>query len=141
MRVAAMMRHAASNPALASSLGWSKEDIDRFVLGHGEKVGNRHIPVDGPRLAFVPLPSIESRGRGRSLVVGSVRRTLVLGLRGSSRDDLRQLSRLLSGQMLVDEGSNQPTALLSQIPPEQSGGPIEARLPLRHARVYHTVSA
>ena len=72
MRVAAMMRHAASDSALGAALGWSKEEIDRLVLGHGEKRGEKHVAVDGPRLAFVPLPSIESRGRGRSLVVGSV---------------------------------------------------------------------
>lgn len=116
MRVAAMMRHAASDPALGAALGWSKEDIDRLVLGHGEKRGEKHVPVDGPRLAFVPLPSIESRGRGRSLVVGSVRRAFILGLRGASRKDLRQLSRLLSGQSLIAENTNQPTALLSHIP-------------------------
>ena len=116
MHVAGMMRHAASDPALAASLGWNKDDIDRLVLGHGEKGGGKHSPVDGPRLAFVPLPSIEGRGRGRSLVVGSIRRALVLGLRGASREDLHQLSRQLSGQTLIDEHSKQPAALFSQIP-------------------------
>jgi len=73
-----MMRHAAGADGVTRALGWPPEKVARFILGHGESRGEPHAPVEGPRLAFVPLPSIESRDGGRIRVVGSIRRALVV---------------------------------------------------------------
>ena len=73
-----MMRHAASAANVASALGWPSEKVAGFVLGHGESLGESHAPVQGPRLAFIPLPSIESRDGGRAKFVGSIRRALIV---------------------------------------------------------------
>jgi CRISPR-associated protein Csb2 len=116
MRVAGMLRHAASSEALAAALGWPTEKMKRLVLGHSERDGEAHVPVDGPRLAFIPLPSIEAHGKGRANLVGSVRRVLVLGVRGANRDDLEQLARLITGQQLIDEHTQRVSALLSRLP-------------------------
>ena len=60
---------------IALSLGWSPEKVAGFILGHGEPLGKPHSPVVGPRLAYIPVPSIESRGSGRAEVVAGVRRS------------------------------------------------------------------
>jgi CRISPR-associated protein Csb2 len=114
--VAAMMRHAASEDKVTRALGWPAEKVARLVLGHGETLGEAHVPVVGPRLAFLPIPSIEPRGPGRGLAVASIRRALVVVLGGQAREDLQQLARLLSGADLIAEGSTDPVAMLSQIP-------------------------
>jgi CRISPR-associated protein Csb2 len=116
MRVAGMLRHAASGETLAAALGWPREKVKRLVLGHAERNGEAHVPVDGPRLAFIPLPSIEARGKGRANVVGTARRVLILGVRGTSRDDLQQLARLIAGQTLIDEDTQRAAALLARLP-------------------------
>ena len=113
--VAAMMRHAAGSDAVANALGWPPEKVARFVLGHGEAHGEPHIPVAGPRLAFIPLPSIEPRGSGRAEVVGSVRRALLTVFGGDANEDILRLARLLSGAELIAEGQVSPVAWLSQI--------------------------
>ena len=102
--------------------GWSPEKVARFVLGHGEMVaGNRTPRVDGPRLAFIPLPSIERRGDGPPQVVTSIRRAMIAVLGGASAgDDLQRLSRLLSGSDLVGEENSQRVATLSLIPKSDS---------------------
>ena len=68
MRVAGMLRHAAADSSLGAALGWSEETMRRTVLGHGEaQNGVRgHVPVNGPRVAFLPLPSLEHRPRNRT---------------------------------------------------------------------------
>lgn len=114
MAVAGMLRHAASDDHLASALGWLPEKVARFVLGHGEPIGQPHAPVEGPRLAYLPLPSIEFRGGGSGVVTG-IRRALITVLNGDDRGDLRRLTRLLSGSDLVAEESGNAVALLSQI--------------------------
>jgi CRISPR-associated protein Csb2 len=115
MKVAGMMRHAASAKAISTALGWTEEKLQRLVLGHGEGKGDAHVPVEGPRIAFLPLPSLEHRG-GKGPVVGSIRRVLVTGLRGCSSEELQQIARLLPGQNLIDEKTEKPAALLSRIP-------------------------
>jgi CRISPR-associated protein Csb2 len=114
--VAAMMRHAASSEMVARALGWTSEKVARFVLGHGEAPGRPHAPVDGPRLAFIPIPSIEPRGAQRAEVVGAIRRVLVTVFGGSADADLQRLARLLAGAELVAEGGSTAEALLSRIP-------------------------
>ncbi|MGO9596492.1 MAG: type I-U CRISPR-associated protein Csb2 [Isosphaeraceae bacterium] len=114
--VAAMMRHAASADAVAHALGWPAEKVAAFVLGHGESRGEAHAPVAGPRLAFIPFPSIQPRGSGHAEVVGSVRRALLTVFGGHANEDLLRLARLLSGVELIGELQTSPVAWLSQIP-------------------------
>jgi len=114
--VAAMMRHAASGDGLARALGWSAAKVAGFVLGHNESAGEPHAPVPGPRLAFIPLPSIEPRGSGRAEVVGSVRRALMTVFGGDANEDILRLARLLSGAELMAEGETSPVAWLRGIP-------------------------
>jgi len=96
-------------------MGLTSEETARFILGHGENGNNAHVPVDGPRLAFIPLPSIEKRG-GRYEIIGSIRRILIAGVRGCSREQILGLAQLLSGQALIEEQSRNIVALLSRIP-------------------------
>jgi CRISPR-associated protein Csb2 len=114
--VAAMLRHAASSPEIVGALGWPSEKVAGFVLGHGEPCGESHQPVNGPRLAFIPLPSIEHRGKERAEVIGSIRRSLIVVVTGRAHDDLKRLARLLSGAELTMEGQTGAAALLSQLP-------------------------
>lgn len=118
MVVAGMLRHASSANHVANALGWSPERVARFVLGHGEPAGQSHVPVEGPRLAYLPLPSIEprDRGQGRTEVVTSIRRTLITVFGGHDRGRLQSLGRVLSGSDLVAEGSSTSVALLARIP-------------------------
>ena len=116
MRVAGMMRHAAGEESVAAALGWPDEKVRRMIFGHAEPDGAAHQPTNGPRFAFIPIPSIEPRGKGRALVVASARRSLLLGVRGADRDDMQQLARLLAGQPLMPEGANKPVAILARLP-------------------------
>ena len=138
MRVAGMLRHAASQDGIVAALGWDEEKRRREVLGHGEAPGSgAHVPVDGPRVAFLPLPSLEYRpGKPPGLVVGSIRRVLLAGVRGQSRADLHDLARLLSGQELVEEETSQPAALLSRLP----GNDSQVQKYLQKASVWTTVT-
>jgi CRISPR-associated protein Csb2 len=114
MAVAGMLRHAAAAGEVASALGWTPEKVAGFVLGHGEPVGQPYAPVRGPRLAYLPLPSIEFRDGGRARVVTGIRRALITVLNGDGGDDLRHLARLLSGFGLIAEEDGSVVALLSQ---------------------------
>ena len=120
MRVAGMLRHAAAESALGAALGWTEDDIRRTVLGHGEthSEANAHVPVNGPRVAFLPLPSLETRSRrpGAPPTVGGIRRAVLAGSGGLGRDPLHALARLLSGQTLTEEKSQAADALLSRLP-------------------------
>jgi CRISPR-associated protein Csb2 len=116
MRVAGMMRHAAGEESVATALGWPDEKVRQMIHGHAEPEGAAHQPTNGPRFAFIPVPSIEPRGKGRALVVAGARRALLLGVRGASRDDVQQLARLLAGQPLTDEHTQQPAAILARLP-------------------------
>lgn len=116
MRVAGMMRHAAGAEVIAGALGWTEEKVRRVIQGHAEPEGAAHQPVSGARIAFIPLPSMESRGKNRALAIGSARRALVLGVRGASREDVQHLARLLAGQPLTDERTGQPAAILARLP-------------------------
>jgi CRISPR-associated protein Csb2 len=115
MAVAGMLRHAAGAKNFATALGWSPERVARFVLGHGEPIGQPYAPVPGPRLAYLPLPSIEFRDGNRARVVTGIRRALITVLNGNDDGDLRRLARLLSGSDLIAEESGNAVALLSQI--------------------------
>jgi CRISPR-associated protein Csb2 len=111
--VAGMLRNAAKQAAEEAG----KESlIAGFVLGHGEAKGaGAHLPVDGPRLAYIPLPSVEARGGGRE-VAGGIRRALVVVSRNEGDGELAWLRQRLSGRDLTDENSKQKQAVLSLLP-------------------------
>ena len=122
MRAAGMMRHAAADPALAAALGWDAERVRRTVLGHDRPPGDgAHVPVDGPRVAFLPLPSYRPGRDGKgSFTIGSIRRVMLMGTGGLDPAELRAIARLLSGQTLIDEASGETAALLSRLPSSDS---------------------
>ena len=154
MRVAGMLRHAASGDRLMAALGWDAEKKNRVILGHGASPGSAHVPVDGPRVAFLPLPSLEKRPP-RSEVVGGIRRVLLAGVGGLSSADLHDLARLLSGQELLAEEPSRSTddprpdkespadgetpraALLSRLPDSDA----QVQRYLRKPAVWTTVTA
>ena len=134
--VAGMMRHAAKATAKAS--GWKDEAIDSLILGHAERPGEPHKPVSGPRLAYVPLPSIQFRGKGD--VVTDIRRAILMQVGGGSTDMFHQLMRLLGGALLIPKppstespGAEDFSSTIEWDQPElkDSHGPIAmlARLP------------
>jgi CRISPR-associated protein Csb2 len=136
LRVAGMMRHAAGSDEIARALGWPPEKVAKFVLGHDEAPGELHSPVSGPRLAFIPLPSIERRGDGPPQVVTSIRRAMITVFGGSSHDDLQRLARLLSGSDLIREADGEPVAMLSLIPKTDT----VVALYTRHSATWATVT-
>jgi CRISPR-associated protein Csb2 len=113
--VAGMVRRAAASAG--AEAGWPEERINTFILGHGEgKSETEHRSVGSQRFAFLPLPSIESRGSGRALVVGSIRRILVTAFSDGCEAEVVWARRALSGQELKGENTKNPTAILSLIP-------------------------
>jgi CRISPR-associated protein Csb2 len=115
LHVAGMVRHAAGRPEFAQSIGWSHEEVRRIVLGHGESPGqHHHQPVQGPRLAFLPLPSIEWRGEQREFSVGSVRRVVVTAVGPVNRETFRRFAQQFAGQELIDVKSGNPIALMDR---------------------------
>jgi len=113
--VAGMMRYVARSAA--KDAGWPEEKIGAFVLGHGEaKNDPSHKPVGPRRFAFLPLPSIESRGPGKPTVVGSIRRVLVTTFAGECETEVSWARRALSNQVLINEVTHKEIALLSLLP-------------------------
>ena len=115
LHVAGMLRHAASRPEFVRSVGWTHEDARRIVLGHGEVNGQQHQPVQGSRLVFIPLPSIEFRGDEKK-VVGRIRRVAVTAFGAFDRELFSRFVRQFDGQELIDEKLNKPVALLVKQP-------------------------
>jgi CRISPR-associated protein Csb2 len=96
--VAAMMRSAAGRVALrqGGDKAWG-EWIDRYIHGHR---GNQEDSL--PRFSYLPLPSLERRGRG-SVVLGGIRRVLVAELVEAAESHLDWARQMLPGQFLTDE--------------------------------------
>ena len=111
LHVAGMFRHTASLPEVVRGAGWSDDEARRIILGHGEVPGSEHQPVEGARIAFLPLPSIEMR-EGQQRVVGSIRRVLVTARGQLPTQDFRRFTQRLDGQELTDEKSKQTAALI-----------------------------
>lgn len=102
MRVAGMLRHSAGKISGQGALADA-------VMGHGEEGGDR--------VAYVPLPSIEGRGPGKAEVIGSVRRVLLVGVRGFKEADLIRLAQRIASEPLQEEGTDgKEVALLSRLP-------------------------
>lgn len=120
LHVAGMLRHAASATEFSRSVGWSEEETRRVILGHGETRSEHHQPVQGARIAFIPLPSIEWRGDKRKFSVGSIRRVVATTFGNFDRESFRRFAQQFAGQELVDEKLNKPVALLAK-QPEKDG--------------------
>lgn len=115
LTVAGMMRHAAVQGTRQA--GWDEAEIASLVLGHGESQGaNAHIPVGPHRFAYLPLPSIQVRGKGGDEHVGAIRRVLVTSFSRACSRRVAQLRRILAGQDLFDKSTGEVKALLSLVP-------------------------
>ena len=113
LHLSGMLRHVASQPDFAATLGWDDNQVASFVLGHGETRGDgTHVPVSDSRLVFLPLPSIEHRGIKKGKTVGAIRRVLVT-VRGSiDSAEFGRIVRNLEGRELIDEKTGQIVAFL-----------------------------
>ena len=101
MVVAGMLRHAVR--IAAERAGWDEARVHASVLGHGRG--------DEARLLLVPVPSIESRGRGGE-VVSAVRRLMVFST-GEQSNDTAWAARVLGGMDLIDEKTGEVQAVLA----------------------------
>ncbi|NLE39525.1 MAG: type I-U CRISPR-associated protein Cas5/Cas6 [Pirellulaceae bacterium] len=115
LTVAGMMRSAAKRAAEKSRPDENKWR-DEFVLGHGENHDEPHRPVGPRRFAYLPLPSIESRGPGRAGVVGPIRRVLVAVLAEGHEKEIDWAGQAMSGMQLTNEQQGEPRAVLSRLP-------------------------
>ena len=112
VRVAGMFRHAAKRSA-GDAGGWP---LASFVLGHGENPGEKHQTVNNRRFAYLPLPSIQSRGSGRSPVVGDIRRVCVTVFDSGHEREIEWARQTLPGQILIREETGEIAASLSPAP-------------------------
>ncbi len=108
-----MLRHCAAQ--LAPQMGWDAKRVAEFVLGHGELLGESHMPVDGPRLVLIPLPSVEWRGDSKGQTIGPIRRVLVTVKGDVLASEFSALVRALEGAELIDEKTQQPVAFLRRL--------------------------
>jgi CRISPR-associated protein Csb2 len=114
LTVAGMLRHATRLAAESSQ--WATETVNALVLGHvGRSVGYDE-PAGARRFAYLPLPSLEYRGKAGSRVVGDIRRALVTSFAEGMDDEINWARRMLSGQDLIDEATTQPVAFVSALP-------------------------
>ncbi|MDD3801880.1 MAG: type I-U CRISPR-associated protein Csb2 [Desulfuromonas thiophila] len=112
LHLSGMLRFAASRDDFAAALGWDNERVARFVLGHGERPGSSHQPVNDQRLVFVPLPSIEWQGHKKGDTVGAIRRVLVTAKGRISNDEFKRIVRNLEGCELIEEETGEIVAFL-----------------------------
>ncbi len=112
LHLSGMLRHAAKQEDFAKPLGWDNQKINEFVLGHGEDKGEKHTAVKGPRLVFIPLPSIEWRGSKKGRTVGAIRRVLITVKGEIAGDEFARIVRSLEGRELIDEKTSQAAAFL-----------------------------
>lgn len=110
LTVSGMIKFAAETAA-----GEGKWPDRSFVLGHGETNGAKHVAVGPRRFAYLPLPSIEGGGVGKTRVVGNIRRAIVTAFAEDCEKEIVWARRSLSGQELVDEDKKEPIALLSLV--------------------------
>jgi CRISPR-associated protein Csb2 len=114
LTVAGMLRYTAK--LTAERAGWAEDCIATCILGHGEAQGDTHVTVGVQRFAYLPLPTIEFRGEGKASVAGNIRRALLTTIAGSYENEIAWSRRAMSGQMLIDQDTHQPVAVLSAIP-------------------------
>ena len=122
LSISGMARNAAKRTAQAAN--WTESKINTLISGHGElMVEKEHRSVGSRRFAYIPLPSIESRGNNKVPVVGQVRRILITAFDNTCDDDIAWAHRTLSGQELIKkqtseekEQESESIALLSLLP-------------------------
>jgi CRISPR-associated protein Csb2 len=114
LTLSGMLRHAVA--CAARRAGWDESKINTFTLGHGEPKNGHHIPVGPHRFAYLPLPSLEGRGKGNARAVGSIRRVILTAFADGCEDKIAWARRALSGRDLVDEDRGRSVALLSHLP-------------------------
>lgn len=107
LTVAYMMRHAVK---LAARHRWSEQEIARAVMGHAEARNRDHVPPGNDRFAFLPLPTIESRGSGKPAVVGSIRRVMLSSFSADFREPIAWARLAIPGQELVMPQPNNASA-------------------------------
>jgi CRISPR-associated protein Csb2 len=114
-KVANMLRTAARRAALRA--GWDEARVASVIMGHGETpTDSKHVPVGPARFAWLPLPSLEARGRTGVRVVGSIRRTLVTSYEENFSAEIEWVRKALSGEELTEREGSAPDAILS-LPP------------------------
>ncbi|HOS66000.1 MAG TPA: type I-U CRISPR-associated protein Csb2 [Candidatus Latescibacteria bacterium] len=118
LQLGGMLRHCAT--CIAPQMGWDEKRVKEFVLGHGESRSEAHKPVDGPRLVFIPLPSIEFRGKTKGRTIGPIRRVLVTVCGANPASEFNAIVRALEGQELIDEKSGAPVAFLRRASPREN---------------------
>lgn len=113
LHLSGMMRCAASRLDFATALGWDDNKVASFVMGHGEPRGESdHQPVNGARLVFIPLPSIEWRGEPKGNCVGTIRRVLVTVNGPIANEEFNRIVHQFEGRELVDEKTGEVVAFL-----------------------------
>lgn len=113
LHLAGMLRHVASQPDFASALGWDKNTVDAFILGHDKSdPANSKPTANASRLVFIPLPSMERRGECRGHVIGAIRRVLVTVNGDCESAEFRRIERALEGRELVDKKTKRSVAFL-----------------------------
>ena len=123
LTVAGMIRHAARRSAEQS--GWDEAYVNTFVLGHGaSSAPGEYASEEKARFAYLPLPSIETRGPGRARTVGAVRRVMLMAFSGRCGREFAWARRALSGQDLINKDTGEVAALLSLVP--ASDGVVQA---------------
>jgi CRISPR-associated protein Csb2 len=85
------------------------------VLGHAEAKDAKHSPAGPERFAYLPLPSLESRGPGKERV-GSIRRVILTSFADGCESEIEWARRTLPAQDLIDEKTGEVVALLSILP-------------------------
>jgi len=115
LSVVEMVRGAAERSAARA--GWSESKISTVIMGHGELCGSsRHSPVESGRFAWLPLPSLETRGIGNRRVVGSIRRIIVSSFDDKFADEIAWARTALTGEEMIAGASGTAEALLSLLP-------------------------
>ena len=113
LHVAAMVRHVAGSKDVARSLGWSEADIASIIHGHSEGTSSQE---SAGRVLFLPLPSVEPRGRNKANAVGDIRRVLVATSGTAALEVFQRLARRLAGLELIDEKTGAAGAILARLP-------------------------
>jgi CRISPR-associated protein Csb2 len=113
LHLVGMLRHIAGRDDFATRLGWDQRRIASFVLGHGEAHGATHEPVDGARLVFIPLPSLERGGKNKGRISGDVRRVLITVTGKLAREMFARIVTNFDGRELIEEKSGRAVAFLS----------------------------
>ncbi len=115
LTVAGMVRHATKRAAV--NAGWPEPKVNAVVLGHGDaSTGGDHVPVGPRRFAYVPLPSLERRGKDSPPMTGSIRRVIVMSFAEEAEAEIAWARRALAGEELVREDTGESVAMLSLLP-------------------------